>query len=79
MRKRGVLYILWGDKSKQAQLKSIERLKRHHPELPIETVILECKDPVEGLLEKAKMMMDKYPFLDFKKEIAYFAQSSDKL
>ena len=29
--------------------------------------------------EKAKMMMDKYPFLDFKKEIAYFAQSSDKL
>ena len=26
--------------------------------------------------EKAKMMMDKYPFLDFKKELAYFAQSS---
>ena len=29
--------------------------------------------------EKAKRMMDKYPFLDFKKELAYFAQSSDKL
>lgn len=30
-------------------------------------------------LEKAKALMGKYPFLDFKKEIAYFAQSSNKL
>ena len=29
--------------------------------------------------EKAKLMMDKYPFLDFKNELDYFSSSSDTL
>ena len=29
--------------------------------------------------EKAKMMMDEYPFLDFKNELDYFSKSSDTL
>jgi hypothetical protein len=56
MQKRGVLYMLWGDKAKQAQRHSFASLKKFHPDLPVEIIELQSSDPVKSLLEKARMM-----------------------
>lgn len=61
MGKRGVLYMVWGSKPKSALARSQRTLRSFHPDLPIETIELQCSDPVEGLLQKATMF-DKSPF-----------------
>ena len=55
---RGVIYIYWGGKYEAELQRSIDSVKRHHPELPIETIKLADN---ATLLDKATMM-DKSPF-----------------
>jgi hypothetical protein len=57
MSNRGVLYIVWGhdDKTECGLGRSIQSLKEIHPELPVEVCRLESTDPIEGLLQKARM------------------------
>ncbi len=50
---RGVLYVYWGDKVLDEMQRSIESLKRIHPELPFEKIKLEDKS---NLLNKAAML-----------------------
>ncbi len=56
MTRRGVLYIIWGSRADHVLERSRQSLARHHPELPIEVVRIETTDPVQGLLEKSRMM-----------------------
>jgi len=53
MQKRGVIYVYWGDKVEKELARSIESLKRHHPQLPYKCFQLP-KDST--LLDKAKML-----------------------
>jgi hypothetical protein len=55
---RGVLYLYWGDKYDAEMKRSMESLKRYHPELPVEVVKLPDKSTY---LDKAAMM-DYSPF-----------------
>lgn len=56
MKNRGVLYLLWGDKAQTALERSIDSLKKFHPDLPVKVEVLkEIQDPMEGLLQKSKM------------------------
>jgi hypothetical protein len=50
--KRGVLYIVWGDKVETALNRSIESVKRFHPDLPIHVV---RGNADEGLKQKSRM------------------------
>ena len=53
---RGILYVTWGDKVRPALERSIESVRRFHPELPIHVEELPADTPpVEGLLRKADM------------------------
>ena len=63
MAKRGVLYMTWGNEPRTARAlrRSIESLRRWHPELPVETVTGEDRGPFEGLLQKAAML-ERSPF-----------------
>lgn len=56
--KRGVIYVYWGTKIKAELKRSVESLKRHHPELPVEMVEL---PEGSSLLDKADMI-DHSPF-----------------
>ena len=49
---RGVLYVYWGDKVEDELQRSIDSLKRFHPELPFEKVKLEGSS---SLLNKAQI------------------------
>ena len=52
-RRRGVLYIVWGDGVKDQLERSVDSLRRFHPELPVHVEEL----PTESsLLDKARMM-----------------------
>jgi hypothetical protein len=56
---RGIIYVFWGTKFKQEMERSVESVKRHHPELPIHFIDLtgEAKD------HRAKStMLDLTPF-----------------
>ena len=57
MSERGVLYMVWGldNKIERALERSIQSVKGIHPELPVEVCQLESSDPIEGLLQKARM------------------------
>jgi len=55
MGERGVIYMVWGDKVEAALQRSRRSLAAVHPELPVEVIRLDVKDPIEGLLEKASM------------------------
>src|SRR4051794_16278193 len=52
---RGVLYIVWGDKVEPILDRSIQSLKRHHPELPFHVARLNPTDTSRGLAEKSHM------------------------
>jgi hypothetical protein len=56
--KRGAIYVYWGTKFEAELKRSIDSLKRYHPELPIEVYKLPDNST---LLDKAAMM-DKTPF-----------------
>jgi hypothetical protein len=65
MQTRGIIYLYWGDKIKPDLDRSIESVKRHHPELPFECFRL----PDDAtLLDKASMFaltpFDTTLFLD---------------
>lgn len=53
---RGVLYIVWGDRAEAALERSLKSLRQHHPELPVKIERIAVTDPIEGLLQKARMM-----------------------
>jgi hypothetical protein len=57
MADRGVIYMAWGqsEKVERALQRSRGSLAIVHPELPIEVVRVDATDPVEGLLQKARM------------------------
>jgi hypothetical protein len=55
---RGAIYVYWGSKFEAELQRSIDSLKRYHPELPIEVFKLPDNST---LLDKAAMM-DKTPF-----------------
>jgi len=62
MARRGVLYIVWGDKAAAALERSRRSLAQHHPELPVDVVRIETAiDPCLALIEKSKMM-ERSPF-----------------
>ena len=63
MAKRGVLYMTWGNepRTERALRRSIESLRRCHPELPFEIARGADQGPIEGLLQKAAML-DRSPF-----------------
>jgi hypothetical protein len=63
MHDRGVLYMVWGntDRIERALDRSRKSLASVHPELPVEVIRLETKDPFKGLLEKAQMF-ERTPF-----------------
>lgn len=50
--KRGILYIVWGDKCEAILERSIRSVRRYYPEIPIH---IERGDAKEGLLQKARM------------------------
>ena len=57
MSDRGVLYVVWGDKIQKVLDRSIDSVKRVHPELPVHIQRLpEDPAPFRGLLEKANML-----------------------
>jgi hypothetical protein len=56
--KRGVLYIVWGDKIETLLQRSIASVKKFYPDLPIE---IRRPDGQLGLLEKAEWMLSS-PF-----------------
>ncbi|WP_431857340.1 hypothetical protein [Azospirillum sp.] len=59
---RGILYIVWGEALKGLLQRSIQSVKAHHSELPIQVVTLPADlDPYKGLLEKSRMF-DLSPF-----------------
>lgn len=58
MAKRGVLYIVWGDKVEPFVQRSIQSLHAHHPDMPVHVTRL---DGAPDLLQKARMM-DITPF-----------------
>ena len=69
MSKRGVLYMVWGEKPKGVLERAIASLHEHHPDMPVEVVGLpDDTDPIRGLLEKARMQalspFDSTLFLD---------------
>lgn len=68
MTTRGALYIVWGSYADEALARSIESLKRVHPELPYEVKRLGDGDQFFSLREKARMMdltpFDETVFLD---------------
>jgi hypothetical protein len=55
---RGVLYVYWGDAHGKLQERSVESLRRHHPELPVH---VERLPDGATLLDKASMF-DMSPF-----------------
>jgi hypothetical protein len=57
MADRGVIYMVWGQSEnlERALQRSRDSLAIVHPELPIEVIRVNASDPVEGLLQKAKM------------------------
>jgi hypothetical protein len=55
MAKRGVIYMVWGDRPQKVLQRSITSLAKIHPELPFKVFELEDRGPVEGLLQKAAM------------------------
>ena len=62
MAQRGVLYIVWGEDTVRVMQRSIDSLRRHHPELPYHVVRLpDGLSGYRGLLEKARML-DFSPF-----------------
>jgi hypothetical protein len=58
MASRGVIYLFWGDQAREEQQRSLESLKRFHPELPHEVVELPAGS---GLTAKAAMA-ERSPF-----------------
>ena len=62
MAKRGVLYMVWGDRVVPYLERSLASVREWHPELPIHIERLEAGvDPVKALLRKARML-DISPF-----------------
>ena len=62
MAKRGVLYMVWGDKITPYLERSRASLREWHPELPVHVETLDTGgDPVQALLLKARML-DASPF-----------------
>jgi hypothetical protein len=63
MTDRGVIYMVWGRSPKIEE--ALERSRRSvaavHPELPVEVIRLDADDPIQGLLEKSRMM-ERTPF-----------------
>jgi hypothetical protein len=55
--KRGVLYIVWGDRADEALERSIASVSRHHPELPVHIHRLE-----RGSLRNKSIMAAITPF-----------------
>ena len=53
MQKRGVIYVYWGDQIQKELARSVESLKRHHPELPYKCFQIPADST---LLDKAKML-----------------------
>ena len=59
---RGVVYMVWGEKPKVALRRSVDSVRRHHPELPVHVEVLpDDTEPFRGLLEKSRMF-DVSPF-----------------
>lgn len=56
MAKRGVLYMVWGDRIEPYLERSRRSLAQHHPELPVEVVRIIAQDARRALLEKSRMM-----------------------
>jgi hypothetical protein len=52
---RGVLYIVWGDKTAEYLDYSIASLRMHHPDLPVHVERVTPRDPQRSLREKASM------------------------
>lgn len=50
--KRGVLYIVWGEKIEPLLKRSMDSVRRFYPDMPIEVV---RADPALGLLQKSRM------------------------
>ena len=59
--KRGVLYVVWGDKIEPLLQRSIASVRRFYPHIPIEIVHAGEPDPERGLAQKVKMA-SKTPF-----------------
>jgi hypothetical protein len=55
MKKRGVIYIVWGDKAAKVLDRSIASLKRFHPHMPVEVFRLDGDESTEHYLKKARM------------------------
>ena len=55
----GVLYMVWGDSHDQMLQRSIDSLKKYHPDLPVHVNRIQCEKDVAGshamLLEKSAM------------------------
>ena len=52
---RGVLYLVWGERADAVLARSIASLELTNPGLAYEVLRLDVDDPVQGLLEKARM------------------------
>src|SRR3984957_10987377 len=52
--KRGILYIVWGDKVEPLLQRSMASVRKFYPDIPVEIVRGEA-DPVRGLAQKSKM------------------------
>jgi hypothetical protein len=50
--KRGILYIVWGDKIEGILNRSIQSVKKYYPEMPIHIARVDSHD---GLMQKSKM------------------------
>jgi hypothetical protein len=53
--KRGVLYIVWGDKIEPLLQRSIASVRRFYPSIPVE-VVRGTEDPLRGLQQKSRMI-----------------------
>src|SRR3954452_11029451 len=53
MKKRGILYVCWGEEVESALQLSLQSLKRYHPELPVHVERLPAES---SYLDKARMM-----------------------
>jgi len=52
---RGVVYLVWGDRSTAVLDRSIKSLVAVHSELSVEVFRVDVDDPIKGLLEKPRM------------------------